>query len=51
MGSWDQVIDKIQAYVDAGARTLVLRFAASDQLRHLEECREQMSRRGLLPVF
>lgn len=48
MGTWEQVMDKIQAYTEAGARTLVLRFAASDQVRHLEACAEQLSRRGYL---
>jgi alkanesulfonate monooxygenase SsuD/methylene tetrahydromethanopterin reductase-like flavin-dependent oxidoreductase (luciferase family) len=46
MGGWDEVVDTIQAYVDAGARTLVLRFATSQQVRHLEECAEQLSHRG-----
>ena len=46
MGSWDRVLDHIQAYAEAGARTLVLRFATSDQIRHLEECAEQLARRG-----
>lgn len=48
MGSWDQVMDRIQAYAEAGARTIVLRFATSDQIRHLESCAEQLSRRGVL---
>jgi alkanesulfonate monooxygenase SsuD/methylene tetrahydromethanopterin reductase-like flavin-dependent oxidoreductase (luciferase family) len=48
MGSWDQVMDRIQAYAEAGARTIVLRFATSDQIRHLESCAEQLSRRGFL---
>ena len=48
MGSWEQVMDQIHAYIDAGARTLVLRFAASDQTGHLEACAEQLSRRGYL---
>lgn len=46
MGNWDRVIDRIQAYAEAGARTVVLRFATSDQIRHLEECAEQLARRG-----
>jgi alkanesulfonate monooxygenase SsuD/methylene tetrahydromethanopterin reductase-like flavin-dependent oxidoreductase (luciferase family) len=50
MGSWDQVMDQIEAYAEAGARTLVLRFATSDQMRHLESCAEHLSRRGLLRV-
>jgi alkanesulfonate monooxygenase SsuD/methylene tetrahydromethanopterin reductase-like flavin-dependent oxidoreductase (luciferase family) len=48
MGSWEQVMDQIQAYTEAGARTLVLRFAASNQIGHLEACAEQLSRRGYL---
>jgi alkanesulfonate monooxygenase SsuD/methylene tetrahydromethanopterin reductase-like flavin-dependent oxidoreductase (luciferase family) len=47
-GTWDQVIDKIAAYRDAGARTVVLRFAAGDQIRHLESCAEALARHGLL---
>lgn len=46
MGSWDQVMDNIQAYAEAGAGTLVLRFAGSDQIRYLEQCAEQLVRRG-----
>jgi alkanesulfonate monooxygenase SsuD/methylene tetrahydromethanopterin reductase-like flavin-dependent oxidoreductase (luciferase family) len=47
-GSWDEVIDRIEAYVETGARTIVLRFAARDQLAHLETCAEGLRRRGLL---
>jgi alkanesulfonate monooxygenase SsuD/methylene tetrahydromethanopterin reductase-like flavin-dependent oxidoreductase (luciferase family) len=50
MGSWEQVLDQMQAYIEAGARTLVLRFATSDQIRHLESCAEHLSRRGFLRV-
>ena len=50
MGSWEQVLDHMQDYIEAGARTLVLRFATSDQIRHLESCAEHLSRRGFLPV-
>lgn len=46
MGSWDEVMDKIQAYAEAGALTLVLRFAGSDQIGHLERCAEHLARRG-----
>jgi alkanesulfonate monooxygenase SsuD/methylene tetrahydromethanopterin reductase-like flavin-dependent oxidoreductase (luciferase family) len=49
-GSWEAVIDKIESYGDAGARTVVLRFAARDQTRHLEACAAALSRRGLLPA-
>jgi probable F420-dependent oxidoreductase len=48
MGSWDQVMDHIQAYTQAGARSLVLRFATGDQMRHLESCAEHLARRGFL---
>jgi alkanesulfonate monooxygenase SsuD/methylene tetrahydromethanopterin reductase-like flavin-dependent oxidoreductase (luciferase family) len=48
MGSWDHVLDRIQAYTEAGARTLVLRFASADQIRHLESCAEHLARRGYL---
>jgi alkanesulfonate monooxygenase SsuD/methylene tetrahydromethanopterin reductase-like flavin-dependent oxidoreductase (luciferase family) len=47
-GSWNEVIDKIEGYGDAGARTVVLRFAARDQIRHLESCATALARRGLL---
>lgn len=47
MGSWDQVMDQIEAYAAAGARTLVLRFATSNQISYLEDCAEQLARRGL----
>ena len=47
-GSWDEVIDWMEKYIEAGARTVVLRFAANDQLRTLEACAEALHRRGLL---
>jgi len=47
-GSWDEVIDWTEKYIEAGARTVVLRFAANDQLRTLEACAEALHRRGLL---
>ena len=47
-GSWNKVIDRMEKYVEAGARTVVLRFAANDQLRTLEACAEALNRRGLL---
>jgi alkanesulfonate monooxygenase SsuD/methylene tetrahydromethanopterin reductase-like flavin-dependent oxidoreductase (luciferase family) len=47
-GSWDEVIDWIESYGEQGARTVVLRFAARDQLRTLEACAEALHRRGLL---
>ena len=47
-GSWDEVIDWMEKYRDAGARTVVLRFAANNQLATLEACAEALNRRGLL---
>jgi alkanesulfonate monooxygenase SsuD/methylene tetrahydromethanopterin reductase-like flavin-dependent oxidoreductase (luciferase family) len=47
MGTWDEVLDRIQAYSEAGARTVVLRFAGSDQIRYLESCAEQLADRGI----
>ena len=47
-GSWNEVIDWTEKYIEAGARTVVLRFAANDQLRTLEACAEALHRRGLL---
>jgi alkanesulfonate monooxygenase SsuD/methylene tetrahydromethanopterin reductase-like flavin-dependent oxidoreductase (luciferase family) len=47
-GSWDEVINWMEKYIEAGARTVVLRFAANDQLRTLEACAEALNRRGLL---
>lgn len=47
-GTWDEVIDWMEKYVEAGARTVVLRFAANDQLRTLEACADALRRRGLL---
>jgi alkanesulfonate monooxygenase SsuD/methylene tetrahydromethanopterin reductase-like flavin-dependent oxidoreductase (luciferase family) len=47
-GSWNEVIDKIASYTEAGARTVVLRLAARDQVRHLESCAEALNERGLL---
>ena len=46
-GSWDQVIDWMEQYIDAGARTVVLRLAANDQLHALEACAEALNRRSL----
>jgi len=47
-GSWDEVIDRIDAFREAGARSFVLRFAARDQIAHLAACAEALTRRGLL---
>jgi alkanesulfonate monooxygenase SsuD/methylene tetrahydromethanopterin reductase-like flavin-dependent oxidoreductase (luciferase family) len=48
IGSWEEVIDRIESYGEAGARTFVIRFATSDQLGHLESCAESLNSRGLL---
>jgi alkanesulfonate monooxygenase SsuD/methylene tetrahydromethanopterin reductase-like flavin-dependent oxidoreductase (luciferase family) len=47
-GTWNEVIDWMEKYVEAGARTVVLRFATNDQLHTLEACAEALNRRGLL---
>ncbi|MSP38102.1 MAG: LLM class flavin-dependent oxidoreductase [Deltaproteobacteria bacterium] len=47
-GSWDEVIDWMEKYIAAGARTVVLRFAARDQLGAVEACAEALNRRGLI---
>jgi alkanesulfonate monooxygenase SsuD/methylene tetrahydromethanopterin reductase-like flavin-dependent oxidoreductase (luciferase family) len=47
-GSWDEVVDRLEAFHAAGARSAVLRFAARDQLSQLEACAEIFHRRGLL---
>ena len=46
MGSWDQVMDQIEAYAEAGAQTMILRFATGNQMAYLENCAEQLARRG-----
>jgi alkanesulfonate monooxygenase SsuD/methylene tetrahydromethanopterin reductase-like flavin-dependent oxidoreductase (luciferase family) len=48
MGSWSEVIDRIEAYGDAGARVVVVRFATRDQMGHLEGFAEALARRKLL---
>ena len=48
LGSWTEVMDRIATYIEAGACTIVLRFAARDQLGHLEACAEAIRRRGWL---
>lgn len=47
-GSWAEVMDWIEKYLEQGARTVVLRFAARDQRRALEACAEALGQRGLL---
>ena len=48
MGSWDTVIDAIEAYRDAGARVVVVRFATRDQIGHLDGFADALYRRQLL---
>jgi alkanesulfonate monooxygenase SsuD/methylene tetrahydromethanopterin reductase-like flavin-dependent oxidoreductase (luciferase family) len=47
-GSWDEVIDWMEKYAEVGARTVVLRFAANDQLATLEACAAALESRQLL---
>jgi alkanesulfonate monooxygenase SsuD/methylene tetrahydromethanopterin reductase-like flavin-dependent oxidoreductase (luciferase family) len=47
-GSWEEVVDRIEAFRKVGARTIVIRLAASDQLGTMEACAEALGRRGLL---
>ncbi len=47
-GTWDNIIDRLEAFRAAGARTAVLRFAGRDQIGQLEACAEAFLRRGLL---
>ncbi len=47
-GSWNEVIDWMERYIEAGAHTVVLRLAASDQMQTLEACAEALTRRSLL---
>lgn len=42
------MIDQIEAYAEAGACTIVIRFAARDQIGHLESCAAWLGSRGLL---
>jgi len=46
IGSWDEVATQINAYCEAGARTIILRFAARDQLGQLQGCAETLKRHG-----
>ncbi len=48
MGSWDAVIDAVEAYRDAGARLIVVRFATRDQMGHLNGFAEALGKRKLL---
>jgi alkanesulfonate monooxygenase SsuD/methylene tetrahydromethanopterin reductase-like flavin-dependent oxidoreductase (luciferase family) len=47
-GSWNEVIDWMEQYINAGARTVVLRFAARDQLATLDACADALKRRSFL---
>ncbi len=48
IGGWEEVVDRIERYLEAGARTVILRFASRNQAGHLEACAESLGRRGLL---
>jgi alkanesulfonate monooxygenase SsuD/methylene tetrahydromethanopterin reductase-like flavin-dependent oxidoreductase (luciferase family) len=48
MGTWEQVMDSIEAYREAGAKTFILRFATTDQAAYLRDSAEALSRRGYL---
>jgi len=48
MGTWEEITDRIEAYREVGARTIVIRFATRDQIGHLESYAEFLDRRGLL---
>lgn len=48
MGSWEEVASRVEAYREAGARTIVLRFAGRDQIGQLEACAEVLRRHGHL---
>ena len=50
MGSWEEVAASIEAYRQAGARTIILRFATQDQLGQLEGCASILQRQGYLPT-
>ena len=50
MGSWEEVAASIEAYRQAGARTIILRFATQDQLGHLQGCADILQRQGYLPT-
>jgi alkanesulfonate monooxygenase SsuD/methylene tetrahydromethanopterin reductase-like flavin-dependent oxidoreductase (luciferase family) len=47
-GTWDDIVDRLEAFHAAGARTAVLRFAGRDQIGQIEACAEAFLRRGLL---
>ena len=48
MGTWEEVMASFEAYREAGARTIVVRFATRDQMGNLESCAEFLERHGLL---
>jgi alkanesulfonate monooxygenase SsuD/methylene tetrahydromethanopterin reductase-like flavin-dependent oxidoreductase (luciferase family) len=50
MGSWEEVAASIEAYREAGARTIILRFATQDQLGQLESCADILQQQGYLPA-
>lgn len=48
VGGWEEILDQIEAYREAGAETVILRFAVRDQLGQLEAAADSLRRRGLL---
>jgi len=48
IGSWEEVLDRMERYLEAGARTVIIRFASSNQMGHLEACAEHLTNRGLM---
>ena len=41
-GSPDDVLERINGYVELGTRTVIIRFAAPDQLEQLEICSKEI---------
>ncbi len=50
MGSWEEVANSIELYREAGARTIILRFATQDQLGQLDGCAGILQQQGYLPT-
>ena len=48
MGSCEELAASIEAYREAGARTIILRFATQDQLGQLENCAAILQQQGYL---
>ena len=50
MGNGETIAANIEAYREAGARTIILRFATKDQLGQLDGCADILKRAGYLPT-